>query len=147
MSSSVPTALPAFKAIAVAALPSNFNVAFGQIFGPYVTPQTLLITGIHFTDDEYAELGPTYRHEEHYNIECSLCSASGDNDQDGRLQEVYTLYADISVAVANNPNLTKTARLGWCRQLDYAPTYDAKGWSVGHLTFEVQVQARVPSLN
>lgn len=146
MSSSVATAIPAFITICQNALPAGFQVALGQIFTPYVSPQTLLITGIHFTEDEYAELGPTYRHEEHYNIECSLCSTAGDNDQSTRLQEVYALYKDIQVAVANNPTLNSNVRLGWCRQLDYTPTYDAKGFSVGQLSFEVQVQARVTSL-
>lgn len=147
MSSSVPTALPAFQAIVAAALPAGFNVQLGTNFSPYITPQTLLITGIQFTEDQYAELGPRYQHEEHYNIECALASSAGDNDQATRLQEVYTLYKDISVAVANNPRLSNTVRLGWCRQLDYTPGYDPKGMSVGQLTFEVQVQARVDSLD
>ena len=147
MSASAPTVVPAFIAICQAALPANFQVRFGTVFGPYVAPQALQITGLHFTEDEYAELGPTYRHEEHYNIECALSSSAGDDDESSRFQEVYALYEAVSVAIANNPSLSSTARLGWCRQLDYSPTYDPKGMSVGVLTFEVQVQVRVTSLS
>ena len=147
MSASAPSVVPAFISLVQGALPANFQVRFGTVFGPFVAPQALLITGLHFTEDEYAELGPTYRHEEHYNIECALCSSAGNDDSFGRFTEVYALYEDISVAVANNPTLSSTARLGWCRQLDYTPTYDPKGMSVGMLSFEVQVQVRVTSLS
>lgn len=147
MSSSVPQAVPAFVAICQAALPAGFQVKEGSIFGPYIAPGALLITGLHFTQDAYAELGPTYRHEEHYNIMCALCTTQGNDNQGSVLATLYGFYSDISVAVANNPNLSNTVRLGWCRQLDYSMGYDAsKGWTIGTLTFEVEVQARVNSL-
>lgn len=148
MSSSIPNSVPAFISIAAAALPANFNVQFGTTFNPYVSPQSLLITGVRITKDAYAELGPTYRHEEHYNIQATLCSTGGDpNSQGERLSEVYSLYDDISVAVASNPNLNNTVRLAWCRQLGYAPTFDAKGLAVGTLDFEVYCEQRVTSLS
>lgn len=134
-------------AIAKAALPANFQVREGQIFGPRVDPQSLLVTGIHFLVDEYAELGPRYRHEEHYNIQCSLAASIGVDDQASLLQSVYELYEPLSVAVASNPNLSSTVRLGWCRQLDYMMGYDGKGLAVGVLSFEVECQARVESLS
>jgi hypothetical protein len=148
MSTSIPSAIPAFMTIAAGALPANFNITLGQVFGPYVSPQALLITDIPVTLDAYAELGPSYRHEEHYNFQCFLCSTAGDpNSQLERLSEVYALYDDISVAVANNPNLNSTVRLAWCRQLGYTPTYDVKGLAVGSLRFEVQCQQRSTSLS
>jgi hypothetical protein len=130
-----------------AALPAGFQVRFGTVFGPYIAPQALQITAIHFTEDQYAELGPRYQHEEHYNIECALSSTAGNDDELARFTETYALYDAIQIAVANHPDLNQTVRLGWCRQLDYSPTYDPKGMSVGMLTFEVQVQARVDSLD
>jgi hypothetical protein len=145
VSSSLPNALPAFVSIATAALPTGFQIKEGAIFGPYIAPQALLITGIHFTQDAYAELGPSYKHEEHYSIQCALCSAQAPDDQASRLLEVYSSYSLISVAVANNPTLNGTIRLAWTRQLDYSMGYDPK-FSVGTLTFEVQCQARVTSL-
>lgn len=154
MASSVPLAVPAFISLCQGALPASFTVKLGTIFGPYVPPQALLITGVHFTEDAYAELGPSYRHEEHYNIACALTvSQGGPDDEPDLMQSVYALYEDVSVAVANNPtlptpqNTTGTVRLGWCRQLDYEPTYDAvKAMMQGVLTFEVECQARVTSL-
>jgi len=147
MSSSVPLAVPAFVALATTALPTGFQIKEGSIFSPYIAPQALLITGIHFTDDTYAELGPTYRHEEHYNIECALSASQGVDDQASLLQTVYALYKPLAVTVASHPDLTSTVRLGWCRQLDYAMGYDSKGLAVGTLTFEVECQARVDSLD
>jgi hypothetical protein len=146
VSASVPIAVPAFVSIAQTALGSSFQIREGQIYNTFVAPQSLLITGIHFTQDEYSELGPEYRHEEHYSILCSLFSSAGDDAQDERLQETYALYASLSVAIANNPDLNKTVRLAWCRQLDYMPTTDGKGLPVGQLNFEVNVQVRVTSL-
>jgi hypothetical protein len=147
MSSSVPNAIPAFMAITQAALPANFEVKFGTVFGPYIAPQALLITGVHFTEDGFAEIGPNYQHEEHYTIGATLTSVAGDSDDPARLQEVYALYKDITIAIAAKPTLNGTIRLAWCRQLDYQPARDAKGFSVGQLDFEVSCQARVDSLD
>lgn len=147
MSSSLPNALPAFMSIATAALPTNFQVREGAIFGPRVDPQTLLITGVHFLADEYGEISPAYRHEEHYNIQCALSASQGTDDQASLLATVYGLYSDISIAVANNPNLNNTVRLAWTRQLDYMMGYAANSLTVGTLMFEVQCQARVNSLS
>ena len=147
MSASAPVVVPAFMAVATAALPQNFQVREGQVFGPRVDPQTLLVTGIHFLVDEYAEMGPRYQHEERYNIQCALASSGGKDDQASRLQEVYALYGPLTIAVANNPTLNQTVRLAWCRQLDYTMGYDGRGLSVGVLLFEVQIQVRVNSLS
>ena len=147
MSASAPIAVPAFMAVAAAALPANFQIREGSIFGPRIDPSTLLVTGIHFLVDEYAELGPRYQHEEHYNIQCALATSTGVDDQASTLQAVYALYELLSVAVANNPTLNQTVRLAWCRQLDYSMGYDAKGLTVGVLMFEVQIQVRVNSLS
>ena len=110
---------------------------------------TLLITGIHFLEDAFAELGPTYRHEEHYNIEASLIAWAGDINFDQRTADAYAVYADLTVAIANNPTLdlpTPAPRLAWPRQLDYIPAPTAFGQSSATISFEVEVQARVPSL-
>ena len=149
MSTSAPNAVTQFLAIAAAALPANFQVRFGAVFGPRVDKQALLVTGVHFTNDDFAELGPDYRHEEHYALACSLCSFAGGPDETNaatRMSEVFNLYADISVAVANNPTLNGTVRVAQTRQLEYSPTADAQGRSVGVLSFEVLCQQRVSSL-
>jgi hypothetical protein len=147
VSSSVPTVLPAFLSIATAALPAGFQVFEGTNMQPYVSPQTLMITGVRFSKDDPAEISPVYRHEEAYAIQCSICSAAGDPDQAARMQEAFTLYADLSIAVASQPTLNGTCRVAWCKQLSYKPTWDQKGLSVGQLAFEVNVQVRVNSLS
>lgn len=148
MASSATDAKTQLIAIATAALPSTVTVTFDSTADVYIAPQSLLVTGISWTQDAYAELGPNYRHEEHYNLECAMWSAYGDKDQDARMGEVMGLYQTLQVAVASNPTLNGTVRLAWCRLLDFNPTHDpGKGWSVGALTFEVQCQARVNSLS
>jgi len=132
--------------ILAAALPSGFQVKEGAIVGVHPQQQTLLVTGVRFTQDQIAVSSPQYEHEEHYTISCSLCSAAGDDNQSSRLAETYGLYASISVAIANNPRLNNTVRLATTRQLDYSPTYTPNAWSIGILNFEVQCQARVTSL-
>lgn len=159
MASSVPKVIPAFKALAASALPSGSQIVFATVLprwqakpGDVATigsGATLQITGIHFTQDAPGELGPLYRHEEHYSILCSLCAWAGDWDFDSRLQDAYTLYSDLSIAISSNPTLgltTPKPRLAWPRQLDVSPGPDAFGRSGVTITFEVQVQARVESL-
>jgi hypothetical protein len=63
------------------------------------------------------------------------------------MQEAFTLYADLSIAIASQPTLNGTCRVAWCKQLSYKPTWDQKGFSVGQLSFEVNVQVRVNSLS
>lgn len=148
MASSAPAAVTQFIAIAEGVLPSDVQVFFDSNQDVYIAPRSLMVTGVHFNQDMYAELGPNYKHEEHYNLECVLWSAAGDNDQATRMSEVYSLYQAVQVAVASNADLNRTVRLAWCRQLDYTPGHDpVKGWSIGSLTFEVQCQARVTSLS
>jgi hypothetical protein len=149
MASSAKAAKSAFLAIATDALPAGITVKFDSNADVYIAPKSVLVTGISWTQDAYAELGPTYRHEEHYNLECSMWSAYGDNDQDARMDEVMDeMYTPLQIAIAGNPTLNDTVRLAWCRLLDYNPTHDgAKGWAIGSLTFQVQCQARVESLS
>lgn len=143
MGASAPNAIPAFMAIAAAALPPGFQVRYAARMGAYIGAKTLLVTGVKFTADEAASLGPVYQHEEHYAITASLCSFAGNDDEATRMAEVYALYASLGNAVNSQPTLSGTVRVAWLAQLGYEPTYDMKGASVGVLEFEVQCQARV----
>lgn len=159
MSSSVPAVVPAFISLAKTAFPAGAQVWFGTVMpvnqsGPgnvsgVASGITLQIPGIHFNEDEFAELGPSYRHEEHYNIEGLLTAWSGGQDYAQLLQDVYTEYANLTIALANNPTLglnNPVPRLAWPRQLGVNPTPDAQGFASVQIQFEVEVQARVTSL-
>jgi hypothetical protein len=159
MASSVPSVIPAFISLIQGALPANAQVALGTTFTIPAAEATtaVLVSAVRFTQDEYAELGPTYRHEEHYDIICCLYNTGGMYQDEPGLSALmvatYALYNDISVAVATNPTLGLTLgggssfRLGWCRQLEYDPAFDITGRSFGKLDFEVECQARMVSLS
>lgn len=147
MSASLPSSIPALVTIAQGALPTNFQVALSKVPPVYVPSQSLLITGVRFSKDAYAELGPTYRHEEQYTVSCSLFSSAGGSDALARLQEVYSLYTAIQEAIANNPTLNATVRLAWPKQQAFTPGADANGLDVGQLDFQVYCEVRVTSLN
>lgn len=150
-------------ALAQTNLPAGAQIWLGSVLPVYqATPGTvatvnsgvtLQITGVRFDSDAYAELGPTYRHEEHYNLACSLCAWSGDGSATGyakTLQDVYAMYADLSIAISSNPTLgltTPAPRLAWPRQLDLKIGPDPFGRPSSCIDFEVQVQARVTSLS
>jgi len=143
MSSSVPLAVPAFISIATAALPAGTQIKMGTQFGVYEGAMALLVTGVRFNQDEIAEMSPAYKHEEHYVINCSLFSTAGDDDHPGRMQDVYSLYRFIMIALASHADLNDTVRVAWTRQLDYTPGFDPKGFQVGQLDFEIVCEARV----
>lgn len=147
MASSIPGAIEQFIVVATAALPSTFQVREGSIYGPNIGQQSVLIGDVTVTMDTWAELGPNYRHEEHFDIQCVLSSAAGNDDAPSRLNETYSLYNDISVAVANNPTLNNAVRVSYCRQLKYSPLPTSQGWSMGTLNFEVCCEQRVTSLS
>src|SRR5579859_2819506 len=158
MSSSVPVVLPAFKTLVTSALPVGSTIWTGAVMpvaqaGPgdvtgIASGVILQIISVHFDADQFAESGPTYKHEEHYNIQCSLCAWAGDDNYDQRVQDVYTAYADLSIAIGASPRLGLGAdqiRLAWPRQLSLSITPDALWRSSACIDFEVQVQARVAS--
>lgn len=159
MSSSVPAVIPAFMSVAKGAMSAGAQVWLSNVMpvqqpGPGTVSDvgsgiTLQIHAVHFDEDEPGELGPSYRHEEHYNIQCLLTAWSGGQNFPQLLQDVYTEYDKLSVAVANNPTLglpTPAPRLVWMRQLGLNIGPDARGFAKCEIQFEAQVQARVTSL-
>lgn len=161
MASSVPAVIPAFKTLAAAALPAGSEIWLGAVLPVYqvgpgavsgvATGIICQLSGIRFDEDAYAELGPSYRHEEHYNISGCLISWSGGTTGtfDQCLQDAYTCYEALAVAVANNPTLglpTPAPRLVWMRQLSVIIAPDSGGFAQAQIEWEAQVQARVTSL-
>lgn len=161
MSTSVPLVLNALVSTATTALPAGSQIVLatvmpaGYMAGPgevtgVTSGVTLEITGVRFLMDQYAELGPNYKHEEHYNIACSLIAWAGDPNFTQRMLDVYTCYADLQVAISQNMVLGLTdpvPRIAWPRQLSFTPGPDAFGRPAGTIDFEIEVQARVNSLS
>lgn len=151
MANSLPLSVPALMSVIEAALPSGFEVAFGNTVGIYIAAQSVLVGKVTFSKDDPATIGPNYPHEEHYTIACTLFSSAGNNDELTRLSEVYTLYNEIKVAISQNPRLNNgtvdTVRYAWPKQKGYSPSKDSNGMDVGRLDFVVYCEARVDSLD
>lgn len=147
MTTSIPAAIDQIMTIAGNSLPAGFQVRFDSISGMNVGQQQLLLTGVRVTYDSYAELGPNYKHEEHFNVTSQLIGAIGNDDTIGLKNTIYGLYDDLAIAIATLPDLNGHVRLAWCRQLGYTPTHDANGKTLGVLDFEIEIQARVDSLD
>ncbi|MGH9917416.1 MAG: hypothetical protein ACRD6W_00875 [Nitrososphaerales archaeon] len=145
MSSSVPTSVPYFVTLATTALGADATVSFGKPLPLYSAPITLQVTGV-VGDAEPAELGPNYRREETYSIQCELTAYAGDQNFLDRLSECMTAYALLTVAVANDPTLGGSVRFAECGQYQFVPDADAQGQSIGNLTFDVRCSARITSL-
>lgn len=151
MATSFPLAVTNFLSIATAALPAtsattNVVIKFGSIIGVNPGMQWLLVKGCRYTEDTWGELGPTYRHEEHYYLACEIGSSAGSDDEATRMTEVQGLYNDVAIAVANNPTLNGAVRVSECRQLSYSPSYTPQGFSQGCIEFELYCEQRVNSL-
>lgn len=146
MSSSVPAAVSAFLSIAQAALPVTSLVWFGKPLGVYTAPLTLQVYGVHDGMQEIMTMGPDYKREETYEIQCLLTSWAGDQDFTSRMTEVYSAFQLITVAIANNPTMNQTVRFAQVHTFDYIPDADASGRSLGSLDFTINCQQRISSL-
>lgn len=131
--------------IAQSALPAA-TVWFGKPLAMYTTPLTLQVLAVHTGEQEVATLGPEYKREELYEIQCMLTSFAGDSDYLGRMDEVYASFGSVTIAVGNNPTLNQTVRFAEIKTFEYVPDADAKGMSLGSLSFTVACQARISSL-
>lgn len=149
MSSSIPNAIQQFIAIATTALPNSPSIPtqvwFGKPLPRYIAPVTLQITGVTGQQDP-AELGPTYRREEKYNLNCLLTTWAGDDNHLQGMLDAFGYFALITVAVANNPTLNSAVRFAQPRSLGYTPDADPSGKRVGTLAFTLACEARVTSL-
>lgn len=153
--SAVPYAVNNFMVLMAAVLPQGSTVELAQPVPKYTSPLTLRITGVS-GDQEWKELGPSFRREEQFNILCELSKWEGDQDFLARMNEVYAAFETVTVAIGNDPQLTGTpdavfdqqgsVRLAEVRNLLYVPAADAPGMSLGKLTFDVYCQQRITTL-
>jgi|HubBroStandDraft_5_1064220.scaffolds.fasta_scaffold1224319_1 hypothetical protein len=146
MSSSVPAAITALLAISKAALGTNATVWFGKQLSQYQMPITLQITGVTDGSQVAKTLGPDYKRDETYDIVCVLTSFAGDLQYMTRMTEVFANFSLLTVAIGNNPTLNQSVRFSEIHSFTYVPGADAKGMTLGQLTFMVACQARITSL-
>jgi hypothetical protein len=147
VSATLPNAIPAFISLCRGALPSGFQIIYRPNLPIYVAPQQLLISGAKFTKDDPVTMGPPFKHEEMYGIQCSLTSSYGDDDELSRMNEVYGLYKTLAQTVSQNASLSGTVLYAWPRQLGYTPKIDPRGRAVGCLDFEIKCDTRVDPTN
>lgn len=127
-------------------------VWFGTELGAFSAPTTIEINGIDPGDQEPAELGPNYKREETYAIKCkiSVFSGSGANgatDFLARMNDVFTVWKALEIAVANDPTLGGNVRFAEFGDMAYEPTTDGSGRATGCITWCVRCQQRVTSLS
>jgi hypothetical protein len=155
MGSSIPGARTNLQALLEAEFSDqpNVQVYYGKHLSQFVSPQTVQILG--WTgDQEPAELGPSYRREETFQIHCEIVSWAADDDFPSRETEVMALFDSISLIVGNNPTLPPTygatsggaVRYAEVGSFTFTPDMDASGHSSGTLQFAVHCSQRVTSL-
>lgn len=144
MASSIPGATSALISIATAALPTAF-VWFGKALPAYNAPITLQILNV-TGDQEWMEVGPAFRREETYSINCELTSWAGDQNYQQRMVEVMNAFQTLTLALYNNMTLNGTVRLSEVKTLSFTPDADPKGLSLGRLDFAVDCQQRISVL-
>jgi|SRR6266702_1308718 len=155
MASSIPAASKYFAQLAQTALGAQATVFMSRRLPLYTAALTLQIFG-QAGDQEPGEMGPNYRREETYAIECEITSYSGDQDQPGapiadqpsfaRQDECFAALNKIETAIANDYTLGGNIRYAEVGEFDFAADADADGKSLGHLKFAVRCSQRVTSL-
>lgn len=130
----------------------NVQVYYGKTLSQFTSPQTVQILG--WTgDQEPAELGPSYRREETFQLHCEIVSWSDGDDFNARETEVMDLFYTIATTIGNNPTLPSTyggtdgaVRYAEVGSFTFTPDMDGSGHSSGTLQFAVHCSQRVTSL-
>jgi hypothetical protein len=154
----MPSSIPAARAHLFSLLTTafagqtNVQVYYGKTLGTFVAPLTVQIMGW-AGDQQPAELGPSYRREETFAIQCQINSWAGDQLYANRETEVMAAFGTVSVIVANNYTLPSTAggndgavRFAEVGTFSFTPEADDMGKSMGILNFDVHCSARIASL-
>lgn len=159
MTSAAPAAVTVFFNMMTSAFASDttMQVYFGAELSPFVAPKILQILGVNHGDQQPAEMGPSYRREEQFHINCKLTSYAGDQGNAAfltRMNECYAAFAIIEKAIGNNPWLsvsgnndsTNTVRYAEIATYDFMPEITDKAGSVGEIDFSIFCSQRITSL-
>ena len=127
-------------------------VWFGTELAAFSAPTTIEINCVDPADQEPAELGPNYRREELYSIKCKITvfngqGAGGATDFLARMDDCFTVWKALEIAVANDPTLGGNVRYAEFGEMNYEPTTDGSGRAMGCLTWCIRCSQRVTSLS
>jgi hypothetical protein len=158
VASSIPGAVSNFYNLLTAAFASNsaVSVEYNPIHKYKFPPNTSRINILGWTgDQEPAELGPSYRREETFQIHVEIAAHTGEQSVDAQMSLQTTVmdnFETISTLVANNWTLPSTSggndgtvRFAEVGTFTYNPLLQPRG-SLGVLTFAVHCSQRVTSL-
>jgi hypothetical protein len=127
-------------------------VWFGVQLTAFSAPTTIEINGVGPADQEPAEMGPNYKREETFSVNCRVSvfngqGASGSTDFIARMTDCFTVWKALEIAVANDPTLGNNVRYAEFGDMEYEPTTDGSGRAMGCLTWCVRCSQRVTSLS
>lgn len=155
--SAIPGTLPYLVTLFGNAYPMDADnvpvlVWFGAELTTFSSPTTIEINGIDVADQEPAELGPNYKREETFTVKCKITvfngeGANGSTDFLDRMNDCFTVWKALVIAVANDPTLGGNVRFAENGEMAYLPTTDATGRATGTLIWGVRCQQRVTSLS
>lgn len=159
MPSSIPGAVSNLYALLVAEFASNpdIEVFYSPSYPTKIMPNVSRVHILGWTgDQEPAELGPSYRREETYQIHMQIVAIAGEQSLESQMNlqtmVMDNIFAPISVLIANNWTLPSTAggsdgvvRFAEVGTFTYNPELQQRG-SRGTLLFTVHCSQRVTSL-
>lgn len=155
MASAVPAAVNNFMTLATAVLPTTeCTIVLSSFWPKYTAPLTFRIIGVS-DDQEWNELGPNYKREEAFNIMGELTTWAGDQDTVTRMNDVWTYWNLLEVAVGNDPQLTGVVggtghagavRVAEFKNINFTPEASANGGSIGKITFSLACKQRITTL-
>ncbi len=123
----------------------------GEELGVFSSPTTIEINKVEPVVREWAELGPTYRIEEQYSIQCKLSVFTGQGstlpDFLSSMNSAWSIWEALEIAVANNPTLDGNVRLCWFDETNYQPTTDSTGRAMASINWVIKCEARVTTLS
>ena len=147
MSSSIPGTMTYFLQLMRTTLPTSppTTIHFGKELSVYQAPLTFQCIGWH-GNQVPAELGPSFRREEHFSIMCILSSLGGDQNWETRQTEVMNAFQLITVAIANDGTLGGNVRYAEPGNFMFTPEPTKQGRSLGSLAFDIRCSQRIASL-
>lgn len=144
MASAAPAAVSYLLTMAQNVLPDAY-VVFRKKLGIYSAPITVEIYGYQGTEIP-AELSPSARREEEFEITGCISSYMGDDDLIARMNEAAAAWAVLRAAVGVDYTLGGSVRWAQITEYQFTPDTDTTGKTLGTLEFKITCNVRIESL-